>query len=50
VDWAVVASRQALSANCSWGAVWPRLGLLVALATLTAWLATRAFRTYQRSV
>ena len=27
VDWAVVASRQALSAHTDWGAVWPRLGL-----------------------
>jgi ABC-2 type transport system permease protein len=50
VDWAVVASRQALSAGTDWGAVWPRLGLLAALAGVMAWLATRAFRTYQRSV
>jgi ABC-2 type transport system permease protein len=50
VDWAVVASRQALSANPDWGAVWPRLGLLVALAAAMAWLATRAFGSYQRSL
>jgi ABC-2 type transport system permease protein len=49
VDWAVVASRQALSPGTDWGAVWPRLGLLAALAAVMAWLATRAFRTYQRS-
>lgn len=49
VDWAVVASRQALSAGTDWGAVWPRLGLLTALAGVMAWLATRAFRSYQRS-
>lgn len=49
VDWAVVASRQALSSSPDWGAVWPRLGLLAALAGVMAWLATRAFRTYQRS-
>jgi ABC-2 type transport system permease protein len=49
VDWAVVASRQALSHGTEWSAVWPRLGLLVALAALMAWLATRAFGTYQRS-
>jgi hypothetical protein len=30
--------------------VWPRLGLLVAVAALMAWLATRAFGTYQRSL
>jgi ABC-2 type transport system permease protein len=50
VDWAVVASREALSAATDWGAVWPRLGLLAALATVMAWLATRAFGSYQRSL
>ncbi len=50
VDWAVVVSRQALSADPDWGAVLPRLGLLAALAVVMAWLATRAFRAYQRSV
>jgi ABC-2 type transport system permease protein len=50
VDWAVVAARQALSAGTDWGAVWPRLGLLVALAAVMAWLATRAFGSYQRSL
>ena len=50
VDWAVVASRQALSAGTRWGAVWPRLGLLAALAATMAWLATRAFGSYQRSL
>ena len=50
VDWAVVASRQALSAGTDWGAVWPRLGFLAALAATMAWLATRAFRSYQASI
>jgi ABC-2 type transport system permease protein len=50
VDWAVVASRQALSAGTEWGAVWPRLGFLAALAATMAWLATRAFRSYQASI
>jgi ABC-2 type transport system permease protein len=50
VDWAVVASREALSAHPDWGAAWPRLGLLVALAATMAWLATRAFGSYQRSM
>ena len=50
VDWASTASRAALSAHTSWGEVWPRLGGLVALAVLMGWLATRAFRTYQRSI
>jgi len=49
VDWAVVVSRQALSADPDWGAVLPRLGALALLAIGMAWLATRAFRTYQRS-
>jgi ABC-2 type transport system permease protein len=50
VDWAVVASREALSAGTDWGLVWPRLGLLAGLALVMAWLATRAFGTYQRSL
>ncbi len=50
VDWAVVASREALSADPDWTMVWSRLGLLAALATLMAWLATRAFGAYQRSL
>jgi ABC-2 type transport system permease protein len=50
VDWAVVAAREALSAGTDWGAVWGRLGLLAALALVMAWLGTRAFRTYQRSL
>jgi ABC-2 type transport system permease protein len=50
VDWAVVASRQALSAGTDWGAVGVRIGGLAALAVLMAWLATRAFGAYQRSL
>jgi ABC-2 type transport system permease protein len=50
VDWAVVASREALTGNPDWGAVLPRLGWLLALAVTMAWLATRAFRSYQRSI
>lgn len=50
VDWAVVASREALSAAPDWGAVGYRLlGLAVVALVLTA-AATRAFRAYQRSV
>lgn len=49
VDWAVVASREALSADPDWAAVWPRLGGLLAVAVVAVWLATRAFRSYQRS-
>jgi ABC-2 type transport system permease protein len=50
VDWAVVASREALTAGTDWSVVGGRLGLLAALALVMAWLATRAFRTYQRSL
>jgi ABC-2 type transport system permease protein len=50
VDWAVVASRQALSSGTDWAAVGSRLGLLAALAVVMAALATRAFGTYQRSL
>ena len=50
VDWAVVAAGEALSAAPDRGAVWSRLGLLTALAGVMAWLATRAFGVYQRSL
>ena len=50
VDWAVVAAREALSAATDWTVVWSRLGLLVAVAAVMAWLATRAFGSYQRSL
>jgi ABC-2 type transport system permease protein len=50
VDWAVVASREALSSAPDWTDVGGRLGLLALVATIMAWLATRAFGTYQRSL
>ncbi|MGY1808959.1 ABC transporter permease [Blastococcus sp. SYSU D00669] len=50
VDWAVVAAREALSSGTDWAVVWSRLGLLTALAAVMAWLATRAFGAYQRSL
>jgi ABC-2 type transport system permease protein len=50
VDWAVVASRQALSADPDWSAVWIRLAGLAVVAVVTGWIATRAFRSYQRSL
>ena len=50
VDWAVVASRQALSANPDWSAVWIRLAGLAVVAVVTGWIATRAFRSYQKSL
>jgi ABC-2 type transport system permease protein len=50
VNWAVVAGREALTATPNWGIVFARAGYLVVFATVSAWLATRAFRAYQRSV
>lgn len=50
VDWAVRVSRQALSADPNWGAIGIRLLLLAAVASVMSWLATRAFRAYQRSI
>jgi ABC-2 type transport system permease protein len=49
-DWAVVGSREALSATPDWSVVGRDLGLLLALALVMSWLATRAFRAYQASV
>ncbi|MFD1825594.1 MULTISPECIES: ABC transporter permease [Mumia] len=50
VDWAAVASREALSAGPDWSVVGGRLALLLVVAAVMGWLATRAFRAYQRSV
>jgi len=50
VDWAVVASREALSASPDWGVVAWRGGFLLLFAVTVAWLSTLAFRSYQRSV
>ncbi|HYQ69719.1 ABC transporter permease [Actinophytocola sp.] len=50
VDWAVVAARQALSADPDWSAVFVRLGGLLAVAVVAGFVATRAFRSYQRSL
>jgi ABC-2 type transport system permease protein len=50
VNWAVEAARSAAMQKTDWGVVAGRLGLLFVLALLAAWFATRAFRSYQRSV
>jgi ABC-2 type transport system permease protein len=50
VDWTVVAAREALSADPDWSAVLLRLGGLFAVAVAMGWIATRAFRSYQRSL
>ncbi|MEU9342144.1 ABC transporter permease [Streptomyces sp. NPDC048278] len=50
LNWAMVASRSALSADPDWGAVLGRGGALLALAVVAVWLSIRTFRSYQRSV
>jgi ABC-2 type transport system permease protein len=50
VNWAVVAGRSAVSSSADWGLIAARAGFLVALLGLSVAFATRAFRSYQRSV
>jgi ABC-2 type transport system permease protein len=49
VNWAAQAGRAALTTNTDWGVVFTHIGYLVAFALVSAWLATQAFRSYQRS-
>lgn len=49
VNWSVEAAREALNAHTDWNIVLIRLGCLIIFALISAWLATRAFRLYQRS-
>jgi ABC-2 type transport system permease protein len=48
-EWAVVAGRAGMQQAPDWATVWANLGLLAALTVIMTWLATLAFRTYQRS-
>jgi ABC-2 type transport system permease protein len=50
VNWAIEAGRGALGANVDWTMVLSHLGYLLAFMVVCAWLSTRAFRSYQRSV
>jgi ABC-2 type transport system permease protein len=50
VNWAVEAGREAVSSGADWGFIAERVGLLLGLAVVCVWVATRAFRSYQRSV
>jgi ABC-2 type transport system permease protein len=50
LNWAVLAGRAATSSSIDWGVVGSRTGFLAALAVLCMAFATRAFRSYQRSV
>jgi ABC-2 type transport system permease protein len=49
VNWAIEAGREALLANPDWAFILPRIGGLAAVAVVAVALATRAFRSYQRS-
>jgi len=49
VNWSVEAARAALSGHTNWNFVLLRVGCLLVFAILSAALATRAFRAYQRS-
>jgi ABC-2 type transport system permease protein len=50
VNWAVVASRSAVSEAADWGAIATRVAGLAAIAALCVFWATSAFRTYQKSI
>jgi ABC-2 type transport system permease protein len=50
VDWAVQAGREGLAAGPDWGLVLTRMGWLLLLVAVCGWLATAAFRVYQRSI
>ncbi|GAA1815167.1 ABC transporter permease [Agromyces neolithicus] len=48
-EWAVAAGREALTTSPDWAGIAADLGLLAAFTALLGWVATRAFRAYQRS-
>jgi ABC-2 type transport system permease protein len=50
VNWAVQAGRSAAAQQTDWNLVATRTGLLAGLLLVSAWLATRSFRAYQRSI
>jgi ABC-2 type transport system permease protein len=50
LEWATQAGREAVTAAPDWSYVLTQGAYLLAVALAGAWLATRAFRAYQRSV
>ena len=50
VNWAVEAGREGLAAGPDWSLVLTRMGWLALFTVICTWLATRAFRVYQRSI
>jgi ABC-2 type transport system permease protein len=49
-NWAAQASRSAAIDKMDWSLIGSRIGLLAALLLISSFLATRAFRAYQRSL
>jgi len=50
VNWAIEAGRSIAMQSPDWTLVWSRTTMLAALLVVSAFLATSAFRTYQRSI
>ncbi len=50
VNWSVSAARAALMGNTDWAMIGFRIASLAAFGVFGAWLATRSFRAYQRSI
>jgi ABC-2 type transport system permease protein len=50
INWAVEAARSAAMQKTDWGLVGERVALLAALALISAYLTSRAFAKYQRSL
>jgi ABC-2 type transport system permease protein len=50
VTWSVEAGREVLKSQPDWHSVFLRLGALAVFAIISGWIATTAFRAYQRSV
>ena len=50
LDWAVLVSRESLSATPDWNVIATRGGALLVLAIVMSWLATKAFSAYRKSV
>ncbi len=50
VNWAVQAGREGLASGPDWSLVLTRMGWLALFTLVCTWLATRAFRVYQRSI
>lgn len=50
VNWAVEAGREALDASPDWSFILPRMVALSILLVLSTTMATRTFRSYQRSI